>query len=267
MDIEDKDELEEKNFIREDQKGPPPSYWLVVWILVGVAGLLWLGASHFFGEIKWEVTNKPFLQVTNREFSLFLWQNTEYMKANRGDKTGYLPGFNTGKNVTPKPEVADQNVVAPPEIIFLYHNWKRLVGDDFISRPIPLSEFLEFLTYDGEWLPRNWPQAPKDYRDLISSLDNAPKEGLTQLPMPVKKAFIGWKNYYKEGEQINAFNPTYEDVKSFLQIYPGYSRPHWRNIHPEYLKSLGTADPKSTVPHSELPSFLRVALFNFKQGK
>jgi hypothetical protein len=267
MDINDQGELKEKDFIQDDRARPPPSYWLVFWIVIGVVGLLWLGTSHFLGQVDWNVKDKPFLQVTNRDFSLFLWQNTEYMKVNRGDKTGYLPGFNSGQNVTPKPEMADQYVVAPPEIIFLYHNWKRLVGNDFISRPIPLSEFLEFLSYDAEWMPRNWSAAPKDYRDMMANIDKQPKEGVTQLPLPVKMAFIGWKNYYKEGEQINAFNPTYADVKSFIDVYPGYARPHWRNIDPNYLLSLDTADPKSTVSQKELPSFLRVALYNFKHGK
>lgn len=267
MDIEPKDELEERNFIREDKARPPNSYWLIVLIGLGVVALLGLGVSRLLQEVKTDAIDKPFLQVTNRDFSLFLWQNTEYMKVNSKEKTGYLPGFHTVNKVTPKAESADDYVAVPPEVMFRYHTWKRLVGNDYISRPIPVSEFVEFLSYDDEWLPRNWSKAPDDYKDLVNILDKMPKEDLTQLPTQVKMAFVGWKNFYKEGDSINQLTPNYGDIKTFIDVHPGYARSHWRNIYPNYLKSLGTADSKSQVPESEIPSFLRVALYNFKQGK
>ncbi len=261
------DQLDEKDFVQEDKAPPPNSYWLTLWIVIGILGIFWLGASRLYQGVKSDDIDKPFLQVTNREFSLFLWQNTEFMKLNFKEKTGYLPGFYGSQKVTPKAETADQYVAAPAEVLFRYHVWKRLIGSDFISRPVPLSEFAEFLAYDDEWLPKNWPNAPKNYRDLIESLDKMPKEDLTQLPQAVRMAFIGWKNFYKEGDSINEMEPTYADIKNFLDVYPGYGRSYWRNIVPFYLASLSKADPQAKVPREELPSFLRVALFNFKKGK
>jgi hypothetical protein len=267
MDTRPNGELNEKNFIREDKARPPNSYWLIILIGFGVAALLGIGVTRMAQDVKSVAIDKPFLQVTNREFSLFLWQNIEYMKDNAKEKTGYLPGFQSMQRVTPKAQTADEYVAAPPEILFRYHTWKRLVGDDYITRPIPVSEFVEFLSYDEEWLPKYWSKAPKEYQNIINILDKLPKEDLTQLPTQVKMAFIGWKNFYKEGDSINQLTPNYGDIKTFIAAHPGYDRSHWRNLFPNYLKSLGTADTKGQVPESEIPLFLRVALFNFKQSK
>ncbi len=236
MDTKKRGELDEKDFIQESKTRPPLSYWLIILVIIGIIALMMFGIS------KWTPSErpvKPFLQVTNREFSLFLWQNPEYMRSNYKDKTGYLPGFSL---TTIKPEMADEYIAAPPEVLFLYHAWKRLVGNDSFPRIITEAEFKEFLASDQQW-------QSKDHNDPF-----------------VKQAFIGWKNFHREGDLINQMSYTYADAKKLIETHPGYACSHWRNIYPNYLKSLPTADPFSKIPNEEIPSFLRVALYNYKNA-
>lgn len=169
-------------------------------------------------------------------------------------------------------------VEAPPELIFLYHTWDRLIKNEYTPRPIPVEEFKEFLNYTEEWKPQNWPKAPKLYVALIDSLAKGTvSQDLkdmpeTTLPLDVKLAFQGWKNYIKEGEDINALTPTYAQLQAFLKSHPHFARNYWRNIveetTPNYLKSFteGHFDPKDNIPKDEISSFLRVALYNFIQA-
>ena len=69
----------------------PPWIWLA--LVAIVASLLWGGGSWVRENKMWMAENSPFLQVTNREFSLFLWQFPEFMRINVSEKSGYLPGF------------------------------------------------------------------------------------------------------------------------------------------------------------------------------
>lgn len=223
MDI--KKPLQEKNFISNTNGKELFSSWIFTLLLFFVAATLFYMGSWLTRELD----QKPFLKVTNRDFSLFLWQNTEYMRANVQQKTGYLPGYN-------KADQMDEYVIVPPEVLFLYHTWKRLVGDYFIPRSLPSEKFQEFLSYDkGSYSP---------YQD-----------------------YMGWTNYYYEGDQINELSPTYGEVEDFLKIYGNYNRNFWRNLFPDYLKGLVKKDPNEKVPKEEIPSFLRVALFNYSMVK
>ncbi len=266
--------LKEKDFIQERKNGYGPPLWLWIFIITAVASMLWLGIFWLTRQMTEQISVNPLLKVTNRQFSLFLWQFPEYMRPHRPDKTGYLPGFYSQKKVTVKPEAADQYVAAPPDVIFFYHVWDRQIRQEFISRSIPVDEFTEFIIYIEEWLPKNWPDAPTSYITLIQSFPETGTENLQTLselilPQQVRRAFQGWKNYFKEGEAINQVKPTFGGMREFLQGYPHYARNYWRNLYPDYLKTLLMGDfiPGETVPSNEIPSFLRVAYFNFQQAK
>ncbi len=266
--LREKDFISNKNGIRTNPT-PMLAWFLVIMALIALA---WGGRSWFVSMIGEEIGASPFLQVTNREMSLFLWQNSEHMRINVKSKSGYLPAFQSSGDVGLDPELADKYIVAPPQVIFRYHTWNRLIKDEISSTPIPLNIFREFLAYAEEWQPRYWPDAPKGYIEFIKTL---PKEGTkdlrtqpyTKLPQQVRLAFQGWQNYFKQGDEINQEQPTYAQMQKFLLTHPHFARNYWRNIStPNYLKRLASGDysPNETIPEDEIASFLRVAYFNFQ---
>ncbi len=269
-------ELQEKDFIHEPKNANP--LWLWAAIVVGFIALIWGGKEWVTGKDRESSSiSGPFANVSNRDFSLFLWQNPEYMRVNVSTKMGYLEGFQYLNKVSVEPEMADKRVVAPPKVVFLYHVWNRLLGSDYIPRKIPTSEFKNFLNYCEEWKPEFWSRAPSEYVNFIKGLPTYKGESLEALPMStlpvvVRQAFVGWKNYAIEGAAIDAIKPTFQDVQDLLGSYPHYARNFWRNIQnwPDspYLKSMLSKqfDPKAVVPENELAGFLKVALFNFKQS-
>lgn len=268
------DELEEKDFIHEEYKRNPYPFWIWFIVFILFAALVWNGRFWVQEYMTKHISSDHFLQVTNRDFSLFLWQNSEFMRVNAKSKTGYLPAFQYINHVTVEPELADQYVVAPPEVIFRYHVWDRLLRKEFIPIPIPLEQFKDFLKEAEEWQPIFWPQSPKEYRDFIASLPNSTENDLaslplTTLPQEVRIAFQGWKNFYKKGEEINQLQPTYNEMAQFISSYPHYERSYWRNIlletKPQYLKSLSDdSHSDEKIPQEELASFLKFAFYNFK---
>lgn len=187
------------------------------------------------------------------------------MRINAPAKTAYMPGFQYQEKVSLDLSFADDYVIAPPQVIFKYHAWHRLVSGEFTQRLISATEFKEFLQYSEEWLPQNWPEAPSDYASLVKNLDNE-SDLTTQLPLQVKQAFQGWKNYFKEGVSVNALSITYQQLYGFLAKNPHYSRNYWRNIAGNnYLLSIlkPPDNQLDSVPREEIPPFLRVALYNY----
>lgn len=265
-------ELPEKDFIQEGYGKNPFPFWLWLFLLTTLIALLWGSNQWFSGRMDTIFQGSPFLQVTNRELSLFLWQNPEFMRVNSKQKNGYLTGFQYVDNVTMDLAAADQFAVAPPDLLFRYHTWNRLVSNEFTSRSIGKKEFREFLDRVPEWQPTYWPKAPVEYAKMVKELPSSSTDDLAELPVSVlpnevRMAFQGWKNYFKEGEAINSVKPTYKDMQLFLTTHPHYARNYWRNIvedsTPNYLKNLSTADASSVVPPKEMSSFLKVAIYNF----
>lgn len=259
--------------VHEGYRKDPGALWMWLFCLAALVALLWGAGSSYTGYIQRQQENRPFLRVTNRELSLFLWQHPESLRINAKNKSGYLPAFQILDRASVEPALADQIVIAPPELLFQYHTWSRLLGDVWFPRPIPAAEFSDFLEYCEEWQPRYWPAAPKAYQDIVQALDAKATLDLQQLPestlpRPVRIAFQGWKNFRLEGEAINGFSPTYAQLHDFLDKYPRYARNFWQNLldsptH-QYLKSVADHDADETpVPASELVPFLRAALFNF----
>jgi hypothetical protein len=272
--------LPDDKMINESYSRNPFPFWFWLVFLAVLFTLIGGARSWYRNYVDNLVVENPFLQVTNRQFSLFLWQNPEYMRINSKQKKDYLVGFQYHDKVNLEIEFSEKYVSAPPGLIFQYHVWDRLVGKDYIARPIPVEEFQQFLEYTEEWQPANWQAAPKDYivfaNDLLNTkssekLDNLASLPESTLPIPVRRAFQGWKNYFKEGDLINKIAPTYQQMEEFLKTYPHYARNYWRNIFiettPDYLKSLalGTAVPTEEIPQSELSPSLRVAYFNYQQ--
>jgi len=178
--------------------------------------------------------------------------------------------------VTVDPKLADQYVSAPPELLFRYHTWDRLLRKNYFPRPIPMREFAEFLEYDQQWHPQYWPDAPQQYRDLVQTLDPVSEENLDLrpewvLPLAVKQAFQGWRNYIYEGEAVNNIQPSVKDMRAFIAEHPEYRRSLWMNIVDDgrvrYLSLLANneAQPEERLPVFQLSPFLRVAYFNFLQ--
>lgn len=277
MDDENK-KLSEKNFINEGYQQNPFPLWLWFALLMIVACLIWGGSSWFQGALVKDVSSKPFLEVTNRNMSLFLWNAPSYMRSHVKSKTGYLTGFKYQDKDTLELSTTEDVVVAPPELLFLYHTWNRLVGSDYIARPIPMDEFREFLIAAEEWQPSHWKQAPAKYAEFVDSLTTTTLKDLQQvpessLPIIVRQAFQGWKNYFKEGDAINKFKPTYAQVQAFLGDHPFYARNYWQNIQDlagqHYLETLtsGKFAPADIIPDEQVPPFLKVALFNAEQAK
>lgn len=267
--------LSEKDFISEPNGRFP--YWLWLFLFAIAAALLWGGLSWFQGVETKIVKDSPFLQVTNRQMSLFLWQFPQYMRAQSKDKSTYLPGFEYQNKVSILPGFADEYVKAPPEILFMYHTWQRLLGKTYFPRPISVNEFEEFINYAEEWKPRNWPGAPKEYKDFldkfptVSNVENLQNLSVRELPLEVRMAFQGWKNFFKEGNAINDLEPTYEQVAKFLEAAPRYGRNYWRNIvmseTPKYLDAFVGQDVdykgREKVLKDQLTPFMKVALYNY----
>jgi hypothetical protein len=266
------DEIPDNKLINESLDKNPFPAWLWFAVIAAVSALLW-GMGSWFFEIKQDIVKtNPFLQVTNRDFSLFLWQNPEYMRANVSSKTGYLPGFQYNDKVAIEPGQAEQFVSAPPEVLFLYHVWDRLIRNEFAIRPVSVSEFKDFLAYSKEWQPANWKKAPQSYVDLVENLPSEPGARIAgRLPQEILQAFIGWKNYFVEGAAINQVKPTYGRMTKFLNRFPHYARNYWQNIvqngRPNYLKFLADKDSNDVIPEDEIAGFLKVAYFNFLQAE
>jgi hypothetical protein len=265
--------LSEKNFIHEGYSQNPSLLW--IWLaLVAIVACLFSGFSSWFEKrVEAEIKAKPFLEVTNREMSLFLWQNPTFMRSHAKNKAGYLIGFKYMEKETMELNSTEDFVVAPPDLLFLYHTWHRLVGLDYIPKPIPLAEFKEFIGAVEEWQPQHWPKAPKAYAEFLDELSTSTIQDLQSVseelfPREVRQAFQGWKNYFKEGDTINHLIPTYAQVGNFLANHPFYARNCWRNIHDlageKYLETLtlGHFSPNDLVPDEQLPPFLKVALYN-----
>lgn len=267
-------ELQEKDFIQEGYKKNPFPFWFWLFILTIIVALFWGGNSWYYEKIDRIFTKSPFLQVTNRQISLFLWQNPQYMRVNAKNKDAYLTGFQYINNVAPMPEKADEYVAAPPEVLFLYHTWDRLVKEETTIRPIPVGLFRRFLQHSQEWLPQYWSQASREYSLFINQLPALGDDellSLKEIPKVVQIAFQGWRNYYIDAEEINQVIPSTSQMKAFLQAHPHYARNYWRNIFmastPDYLKSIWDDTAQETLSKNELKPMLRVAFFNWLQMK
>lgn len=272
-------ELQEKDFIQDDVPKNNLPFWLWGILLTMMVALIWGIGSWYNDKLAEEVETHPFLQVTNRQMSVFLWQFPEHMRVNiTTGRAGYLPGFKYTDKLSLDPSMAEQYVVAPPELLFLYHTWARLLSPEFIPRPIQLSEFKEFLLYAEEWQPKDWPGAPAEYVKFANALlgnKTIDPGSLPDIspPKEVVQAFQGWKNFFKEGEAVNNVSATYAQMIDFLRNSPNYARNYWRNIvadkYPKYLKTLSTEKdiPKGSIPNDELAPFLKVAFYNYLQSK
>ena len=271
-------DLPEKDFISEGYSKNPFPLWIWGTILSLVVCVMWGTGSWYTQKMTQQVTSSPFLQVTNREISLFLWQFPEYMRINTKNKTGYLEGFQYREKVTMELEAADKYAMAPPEILFLYHTWKRLISREIPQRAIPVSEFREFLAYAEEWNPQYWSAAPPGYVKLVESLPGLAGEDMQMvsgatLPQEVRIAFQGWRNFFKDREKINQLRPRYSEMQDFLSVFPHYARSYWRNIVDKgdvhYLRTLtlGKFTPQGEIPNYEMMPFLKVAFYNYYNNK
>jgi hypothetical protein len=278
--------LSEKDFIHESPS-PPKSgifpFWLWLALLSMCISLVWGSLGWFKNLTIKEIKSRPFLEVTNREFSLFLWQFPSFMRTHAEQKNSYLTGFQYGETFTMDLATTEEFVTAQPEVLFLYHTWKRLLSPDFIEGPIPSNEFAEFLGKVPEWQPSNWKGAPAGYVDLIHSgkyIDSPDLSLLPEsvIPRAVRQSFQGWKNYFKQGKEINLLTPTIQKVTQFLERHPNYGRSYWRNIRyvqnrevagDHYLQSLNSkkGEPDALIPSDDLAPFLKVALYNANQSE
>lgn len=294
LDPEPKDIIEDRKSAVNDEpvseiadsdlatKKPPKKspFLFFVWVAFFLTFVLivWGYSGSMLQFVKKASEDKPFLQVTNRQLSVFLWQFPNLLRQNVKSRTDYLPGFDLENRVGVKAGYADQRAIAPPEVLFLYHTWDRLIKEEYTQRIIAKQDFFEFLVQSPEWLPEKWKDAPPEYGAMVKALDISPQQDLSQLskqalPVEVRLAFQGWKNFFEEGDLINIFTITYKDLKKFIASHPHYARNYWINIvkkdYPDYLKSLtlGTFKEEDKVPPTEIPAFLKVAVFNMIQAE
>lgn len=244
-------ELKEKDFIQERYGKDPYPFWFWFFVLAAFTVGLWFVEGWFNSEVRTEYRHNPFLRVTNRELSVFLWQFPEKMRVNAPQKGNYLPAFQYEEKVSLFPDQADVWASAPPELLFLYHTWKRQIGDIWFPREISKGEFIGFVNYAEEWKPEFWKEAPQEYVEFFKGINgiDGGKDVAGELPLVVRQAFQGWKNFFKEGEAIEKSRPTDGDVEMLVKAHPFFARQYWRNMYPTYLRG-------------EKPPFLKVALFN-----
>ncbi|GAB4229785.1 MAG: hypothetical protein Tsb0021_07690 [Chlamydiales bacterium] len=263
------EELSEEDFIQEKYSKNPLPFWIWLFIFIVIISLIFGFQNLYQSYISQSLTETPFTQVTNRDFSLFLWQNPQFMRAFSRDKVGYLVGFRYQGDVTLEPGFEEKFVIAPPEVLFRYHVWNRLLKSEFPNREIDSDLFMEFLEQVPEWKPENWKNAPTGYRELVEILPfpqrNLADMPFTSLPLDVRIAYQGWLNFYREGDEINDFRPTYRQLEPFISKFRHYDRSYWRNIVSlDYLEDWKnkefTAD--EVIPNSQMSPFLKVALFN-----
>jgi hypothetical protein len=263
-------EIDDNGLGGEGRKDDRTSLWLWLFLLALLIGLLSTIQTWMDDHLSEAHAATSFYHVTNRDFSLFLWENPQFMRINVSSKQAYLPGYQYLDTVAPYPEKADELVQAPPEVLFNYHTWHHLIGDDTSDRPITVNEFQQFLASFQEWLPKWWPEAPSDYVKLIDKLPvMLGNQEVKGLPIKVRLAVLGWKNYYIEGDAINKMEANFGQLKAFLAENPHFARNYWRNLTlesaPNYLKTITFGNPKDKdiVPNDEYAPFLRVSLFNF----
>lgn len=253
-------------------------FW--IWLVLLGMGVLLLSSLFNWVETEKEkkISHAPFYEVTNRSFSLFLWENPQFMRANVSTKQAYLPGFRYLGSVTGEPEQADQWVQAPPDLLFYYHTWDRLVGKEFSLRSFLGVTFLSFLQGDPMWQPCCWKDAPENYKAIVEEIDKkyagtVPEQVVRQLPLPLLQAFQGWNNFMNEGLLIDDFEPTYADLEKFLTKNPHFERSLWKNLllktSPKYLWTYTYLpyNKEDVVPREEMSSFLLSAIFNFVQAE
>ena len=228
--------------------------WCITFVVLTLS--LCLATNIYYQTIQTLIEKSPFLKVTNRDLSIFLWHFSEYMPQHVKNKNGYLPGFEYTNRIGIVLGEADKYCQAPPEILFLYHTWDRLLRKEFVERSIPVKEFLMFLEMNPEWKFESWADAPENYFCCLSNLsDDACNMCLQDIPKIVRQAFQGWKNYYLEGERINYMEYTEKDIQNFIERHPGYSFNFWENILSEFPTPMFRSNPL-------LPSFIKVALYN-----
>lgn len=274
----DLDSSEEPPLFKEGERfrdSDPWIWWCLLAMLLLMAGVgagqTWLGR-----QLESSYGDSAFHQVSNRQMSLLLWHHPQHMRAHQKLKASYLPGFDYKKRIGLSSGHEEQQVVAPPRLLHLYHTWSRLMGELVFWRRVSRAELREFLEECPEWHPQKWKEAPKLYRQLVQRMEREqrrgedPQEDL-QLPKVVQQAFVGWKNYFREGAIINEQTFNFGEVRHFLSLYPSYKRHHWRNLLsetvPNYL--VGVDDPAFAsylpFPEEHIAGFLRVALYNKRQ--
>lgn len=268
-DLDMEDGLPEQQFIRKRGPRDKGSMWLWGGVCFALVALVWgLGAIVDSGVLKDE--EAPFFKVTNREMSQFLWQHPQFMRRHAMRKTGYLPGFQSKGREGMVVELADALASGPPEVFYRYHVWKRLLDDIVFTRKIAPSSFKQFLRDEPAWHPEKWAAASDEYKQTVRLLNTYDElSGLSEqeLPLEVRRAFIGWLNYFEEGDAINGLVISVGELRAFLLDHPEYRRSLWRNVVadgiPDYLGVLlRTADDSDAVPSNEMTPFFRVAYYN-----
>lgn len=254
-----------------DRTDPSPNPFLIGIFFVAILVIIVSSIQTWYVEYTAAHQKKsPFYQVTNRDFTLFLRENPNFLNKNISSKEAFLPGVEFIKQVSSNVETADDLINAPDDILFEYWTWNRLIDYPPPKRAIPLDEFQQFLKDYPEWTPIYWRSSPRSYDELYHDIlaGKAPKELSGKLPDDVREAFIGWKNFTVEKEEIEKFDPTFGELKNFLATYPNFRRNYWINIvaasDPNYLETYSfanyTLDDK--VPLDQIAPFLQIALFN-----
>jgi hypothetical protein len=224
--------MDEKDFIQNNaSKDPYPLFIYFAFMLLLIGGLLFVRSCERSVRQQQQATY-PALQVTNRDFQLFLWQHPHFMRLHVKKKSGYLTAFSPIGRGELDPDLAHKWVRAPPELLYRYHRWKRLIDAVIFPRSWSREEWSAFFADNPAWQEE--------------------KEGIK-----LQQAILGWTNYYLEGDTINEFPIRYAEVLGLVAKYPGFSPDQWQDLNPNYeLKGVGV------VPTGTLPSFVRVAIFN-----
>lgn len=263
--------LSDDQMINESYKKNPYALWMIIGSLFLLIVSLLVGRDWVEeGGVLVDGKKSPFQEVTNREFSTFLWYNPEFMRANVSMKTAYLSGFQYIEKLSVEPEMAENRVNAPPEVLFFYHAWRRLLSQTILVGPIYADEFRSFVDYAEEWQPKYWKGATEQYRALVAERSEGRDDIRDQIPDEVALAFQGWKYFFLEGKRVEQFKPTFAQVGEFIEVFPQYRRSYWKNIVGEqYLQSFNNVrnHPDALVPRKELTGFLKIGLYNYLRSR
>src|ERR1700733_7357205 len=94
--------------------------WASILAFVALALIIY-GVIYSLQHLKQGQNPPQFAQVTNRQYSLFLWQNPQYMSFHLPRRLHQVPGYLDRRNLFADPTVADAFFDISAEMLYVDH--------------------------------------------------------------------------------------------------------------------------------------------------